>query len=106
MIKALTQGSPEEQERAISTYFLPEAAFVHPFCRVPSFAEYELPLVGYTITSQWLILMIYRWYRILSPNIDIEIYSAGEFTFYLPAYSPLPPVTRPGGAGHVLERDF
>ncbi|KAH7353762.1 hypothetical protein B0T11DRAFT_120473 [Plectosphaerella cucumerina] len=74
VIKSLVQGSPAEQERAVNAYFLPEASFTHPFCHVPAVAPVTVPLTGgHTLSSRWFILMIYRWYRILSPRIDIEI---------------------------------
>ncbi|KAF4979257.1 hypothetical protein FZEAL_4502 [Fusarium zealandicum] len=75
VIKALTQGSPEEQESALREYFLPNASFSHPYCHVPSISKGQIPLVG-GLDSIWLILGIYRWYRTLSPHIDIKVDSA------------------------------
>ncbi|KAJ9425732.1 monooxygenase [Fusarium oxysporum] len=56
VIKSLTQGSPDVQESTLREYFLPNASFSHPYCR--------------------LILAIYRWYRTLSPHIDLKVDSA------------------------------
>lgn len=68
-------GSPQTQESTLNTYFVPEAAFIHPFCRVPSFPKGTIPLAS-NIDSRWLILCIYRWYRTLSPKIDLTVDSA------------------------------
>ncbi|KAM5351076.1 hypothetical protein ACJ41O_003799 [Fusarium nematophilum] len=75
VIKALAQGSPEQQESALREYFLPNASFSHPYCHVPSISKGSIPLVG-GLDSIWLILGIYRWYRTLSPHIDIKVDSA------------------------------
>ncbi|TWU73180.1 hypothetical protein ED733_003873 [Metarhizium rileyi] len=75
IITTLTTGSPQQQRDTLSEYFLPDASFSHPFCRVPSFARGALPFARNT-DSLWAILCIYRWYRTLSPNIEIAIDSA------------------------------
>ena len=77
MITTLTQGSPEEQEATLKEYFLPNASFTHPYCHVPSFSKGSIPLAS-GIDSLWVILAIYRWYRTLSPHIDIAVDSAGK----------------------------
>ncbi|KAK2032431.1 hypothetical protein LX32DRAFT_650040 [Colletotrichum zoysiae] len=74
VIRDLVQGSPEKQLNALYSNFAEDAAFTHPFCHVPSFGNTQIPFL-FTINSRWFILMIYRWYRILSPNIDMEIES-------------------------------
>merc|ERR1711964_217737 len=61
-----------DQKDALDAYFLPDAAFIHPLCRVPSFSHFNLPLVG-EINSRWAIWMIYRWYKILSPRIVLDV---------------------------------
>lgn len=76
VIDTLTKGSPQQQEDALNTYFLPNASFIHPFCRVPSFSQGSIPLAS-DLDSRWLILGIYRWYRTLSPRIDLTVDSAG-----------------------------
>ncbi|KAH6892952.1 hypothetical protein B0T10DRAFT_481148 [Thelonectria olida] len=75
VIKALAQGSPEQQEATLNRYFLPNASFTHPFCHVPSFPRGSISLAP-DINSRWAILGIYRWYRTLSPQVDITIDSA------------------------------
>lgn len=77
MITSLCRGTPEEQEVTLNSFFLPNASFTHPFCRVPSFSKGAIPLAG-GVDSLWVILGIYRWYRTLSPHIDITVDSAGE----------------------------
>ncbi|KAG0247834.1 hypothetical protein BG011_000832, partial [Mortierella polycephala] len=74
VISSLTQGSPTEQEYILKTYFTPNASFQHPFCRVFSFSNVTIPLIG-EIDSRWVIWMIYRWYKILSPRIDLDVHS-------------------------------
>ncbi|KAF3350763.1 hypothetical protein VdG2_01227 [Verticillium dahliae VDG2] len=104
IIKSLTQGTPAEQQQTLETYFPPDATFAHPFCRVPSIPTYALPFLPDTpVNSRLVILFIYRWYRILSPRIDVDISSAVHdqkqnllylqitqaFTFFfLPVYTP------------------
>ncbi|KAF9360858.1 hypothetical protein BGX34_007458 [Mortierella sp. NVP85] len=81
VIHRLTQGSPAEQKHALETYFTPDATFQHPFCRVSSFSDISVPIVG-TINSRWVILMIYRWYKIISPSIALEVHSAALYPVY------------------------
>ncbi|TDZ35308.1 hypothetical protein C8034_v005471 [Colletotrichum sidae] len=75
VIRDLVQGSPEKQKNALYNHFSEDAAFTHPFCHVPAFGDFQIPYVA-TVNSRWLILQVYRWYRILSPNIDMEIESS------------------------------
>ena len=63
-----TLSLPRQQE-VIERYFLPTASFNHPLCRVDSFSS--------PFPSRDLILAIYRWYKILSPNVKIDIRSVG-----------------------------
>ncbi|KPM38313.1 hypothetical protein AK830_g8214 [Neonectria ditissima] len=72
VIKLLTQGSPREQEATVSRYFLENASFSHPYCRVPSFSKGSIPFARH-LSSRWAVLAIYQWYRTLSPHIDITI---------------------------------
>ncbi|KAI0529869.1 hypothetical protein GGR58DRAFT_281477 [Xylaria digitata] len=79
VIRSLTQGTRREQEKALNDYFLPDACFVHPFCRVPSFGTrvVRLPFTNtqWTINSRSLIHLIYQWYKIMSPTIQLEVES-------------------------------
>ncbi|KAI9902420.1 hypothetical protein N3K66_001772 [Trichothecium roseum] len=75
VITTLCKGSPEQQESTLKAYFLPNASFTHPFCRVPSFSKGDVPLAG-GVDSLWVILGVYRWYRTMSPHIDIAVDSA------------------------------
>ncbi|KAF4119387.1 hypothetical protein GMORB2_4906 [Geosmithia morbida] len=43
VIRILTTGSPPEQEASLKSYFTSDAAFYHPFCRVPSFPVGSVP---------------------------------------------------------------
>jgi len=109
VIKSLTQGSREEQEKTLNTYFLPNAYFIHPFCRVPSFAFSGIDSSStqnlsssirrgsgkkggsrqqqavtspdpdskqWPLNSRYLVQLVYQWYKILSPKIDIVVDSA------------------------------
>ncbi|KAI1210862.1 uncharacterized protein F4807DRAFT_41398 [Annulohypoxylon truncatum] len=76
VIRALTVQSRQDQADALEEYFLPDAYFIHPFCRVPSFGDRKIPLINQTINSRWFIFFIYQWYRILSPDIKLTIDSA------------------------------
>ncbi|KAF9103326.1 hypothetical protein BGX27_010624 [Mortierella sp. AM989] len=74
VIHSLTQGTPAEQKHTLDTYFTPDSAFMHPYCRVFGFSDHSVPLVG-IINSRWVIWMIYRWYKVLSPKIALEVHS-------------------------------
>lgn len=65
----------------IETYFTPDATFLHPICRVSGFSDRHFPVFG-TINSRWVIWMIYRWYKILSPKIVLDVTSTGMFDQY------------------------
>lgn len=75
VVRSLTQGSPNEQAAAVNRYFVPNAEFVQPFCRVPPFENVTIPFVG-EVNSRQLILSIFRWYRIISPRIDLKVNTA------------------------------
>ncbi|KIW73484.1 hypothetical protein PV04_01598 [Phialophora macrospora] len=62
VIHMLCTAPPDIQRAAIETYFTSTASFTHPFCRTGSFPG-----------SIWFIVMIYRWYKILSPHIDVAV---------------------------------
>lgn len=85
VIHLLTEGSPAEQKDALDAYFLPDASFIHPLCRVPSFSHLNLPFIG-DVNSRWAIWMIYRWYKILSPRIVLNVECDGRCSF---SVSPL-----------------
>lgn len=79
LIKALCQGSAQEQHDAIETHFTPDAEFQHPLCRVPSLSwNLSALLSGGEINSRQLIMAIFRWYRLLSPKIDFTIHSTSK----------------------------
>ncbi|KAI0404511.1 hypothetical protein F4802DRAFT_567316 [Xylaria palmicola] len=75
VIHSLTQGTREEQEKTLNDYFLPDAYFVHPFCRVPSFESVHVPFnkTEWAVNSRFLVLLVYRWYKIMSPRISLEV---------------------------------
>lgn len=68
VVKQLTQGSPDQQTEAINAYFTPNASFTHPFCRTGSFEG-----------SRNLIHAIFKWYKILSPKIELDVNSVGTY---------------------------
>ncbi|KAG0270287.1 hypothetical protein DFQ27_009079 [Actinomortierella ambigua] len=74
VIHRLTQGDADEQKRVLETFFTPDVSFEHPFCRVSSFSNRTLPVLG-EVSSRWVLWMIYRWYKWLSPTIEYRIHS-------------------------------
>ncbi|KAI0870965.1 hypothetical protein GGS24DRAFT_85511 [Hypoxylon argillaceum] len=77
VIRSLTMGTREEQKEALDNYFLPDAYFVHPFCRVPSFKSrpIQVPFINkeWIINSRLLVLFVYQWYKIMSPKILLKV---------------------------------
>ena len=71
VIHLLTQSPPSTQRQTIEKYFTPNASFTHPFCRT-----------GKWPNSRLLVQIIYRWYKIMSPSIDITVQSVGEYRPY------------------------
>uniref|UniRef100_D8Q780 SigF-like NTF2-like domain-containing protein n=2 Tax=Schizophyllum commune (strain H4-8 / FGSC 9210) TaxID=578458 RepID=D8Q780_SCHCM len=63
VFNALTMAANADVQRAaVNKYFLPNAGFRHPLCRVePGFL------------SRDNILGVYQWYRIMSPILEAEI---------------------------------
>ncbi|KAL6707845.1 hypothetical protein ACN47E_003745 [Coniothyrium glycines] len=64
VVHLLTQSPPSIQRATIDSYFTPDASFTHPFCRT-----------GKWPNSRLLVAFIYRWYKIMSPTIDITVQS-------------------------------
>ncbi|KAF1983506.1 hypothetical protein K402DRAFT_309050, partial [Aulographum hederae CBS 113979] len=64
VVHLLTQSTPDLQRQTIEKYFTQNASFTHPFCRTGSFNG-----------SRFLIASIFRWYKIMSPKIELEVNS-------------------------------
>ena len=85
IIHLLTQSPPSLQQATIERYFALDASFKHPVCRTGSFAFHPAFDVGpfgparYYTNSRFLIKSIYRWYKIMSPKIELEVDSVGMF---------------------------
>lgn len=62
VIHTLCQAAPSKQREALEKYFTPSASFSHPICRTGSFNG-----------SRWLIWCIYRWYKVMSPRIELGV---------------------------------
>ncbi|MCJ1461732.1 hypothetical protein MMC07_000331 [Pseudocyphellaria aurata] len=62
VIHTLCQAAPSKQRAALEKYFTPSASFTHPICRTGSFNG-----------SRWLIWCIYRWYKVMSPRIEMGV---------------------------------
>ncbi|CAK7566511.1 MAG: hypothetical protein SEPTF4163_004458 [Sporothrix epigloea] len=65
-----------EQQAAVNRYYLPDAEFVHPLCRVPGFGQKdatEQTVSLTTVNSRRIIAAIFRWYKILSPRITLGV---------------------------------
>jgi hypothetical protein len=80
IIQRLTKSSIGEQADAISDSFLPDAAYVHPFCRVPSLQDVTVPWLG-TINSRMIIWFIFKWSRMVSPETTVDVRSSGMLSF-------------------------
>ena len=94
IIRSLCQTPPSIQEATLNHYFTPNASFTHPFCRTGSFEG-----------SRWVIGCIYRWYKIMSPRIELNIDSIAYDEPNLLLYVSMHQVFRiwiiPGHATHV-----
>ncbi|KAF2028759.1 hypothetical protein EK21DRAFT_113615 [Setomelanomma holmii] len=84
IIHLLTQSPPSIQRETVETYFTPNASFTHPFCRTGSWAN-----------SRWLIERTYRWYKIMSPRIDIDVESVAFDQRHLILYTTIAQTFRP-----------
>jgi hypothetical protein len=85
VIQLLTQSPPSIQQATIARYFTSSASFTHPFCRTGSYdLAARLPYNGLRsilreggplplLSSRALIGGIYRWYKVLSPEIELGI---------------------------------
>jgi hypothetical protein len=73
VIHLLTQSPPDVQQHTVQTFFTYNASFTHPLCRTGSWDN-----------SRWLIQIIYRWYKIMSPRIDLTVNSVGMPTLWTP----------------------
>ncbi|APA09050.1 hypothetical protein SS1G_02924 [Sclerotinia sclerotiorum 1980 UF-70] len=72
IIHTLCSGSPSAQKEALETYFTNDASFSHPLCSVPSFSTVRIPVLG-EVDSRWVLWCVYRWYKVLSPRIVVEV---------------------------------
>jgi len=59
-----TARNHEDQQQAIVRYFAPDAGFQHPLCTVKRGRNSRGAIVG-----------IYRWYRNMSPTLDLHVES-------------------------------
>ncbi|KAI0159225.1 hypothetical protein BJ166DRAFT_325555 [Pestalotiopsis sp. NC0098] len=73
IVRDLCTQTIEDQQDALDQYFTPDAFFIHPLCRVPSFST---KVFGYELNSLSFLKYIFQWYRILSPHIDLTVDSA------------------------------
>lgn len=62
-----TTTSPSTQRKTLERYFTSNASFDHPLCAVDSSLS--------PIESRRLLLAVYRWYKILSPIISLDVNS-------------------------------
>ncbi|OKL63424.1 hypothetical protein UA08_01183 [Talaromyces atroroseus] len=75
VIELLTESPPTLQASTVEKFFTPNASFTHPFCRTLSFNG-----------SRWLVLAIYRFYKIMSPRIDLQVKSVAFDQEHLKLY--------------------
>ncbi|KAF2431716.1 hypothetical protein EJ08DRAFT_174147 [Tothia fuscella] len=69
IIHLLTQSPPATQLSTLNRYFTPTASFTHPFVRTGSWDH------GNGWNSRWATSRIYRWYKIMSPKIWLDVTS-------------------------------
>ncbi|KAL2042474.1 hypothetical protein N7G274_004967 [Stereocaulon virgatum] len=91
VIHLLTQSPPSLQRATIEKYFTPNASFTHPFCRTGSFEG-----------SRWLIWCIYRWYKIVSPRIELGVDSVAYDSKNLILYVTINQIFQPFVLPHFL----
>ncbi|KAL2258687.1 hypothetical protein VTK26DRAFT_7938 [Humicola hyalothermophila] len=63
VIRSITQGTPDQQRGAVYRYFTPGASFEHPFCRVPSINNVNIPGLG-ELDSRAVIVAILKWCKL------------------------------------------
>ena len=87
IIHLLCQSPPALQKQTIEKYFTRDAKFIHPICRTPSYdyqSDVNLGALGnlddYTC-SRFLVLAIFRWYKIMSPKIELQVESIGKHIY-------------------------
>ncbi|KAF7163061.1 hypothetical protein CNMCM5623_008081 [Aspergillus felis] len=71
VIKQLIESPPSIQQETIEKYFAPSAAFVHPFCRVPSYDG-----------SRWAITKIFQCHLTLYITLS-QIFSIWVVPFHV-----------------------
>ncbi|KAF9882658.1 hypothetical protein FE257_005667 [Aspergillus nanangensis] len=64
VIRLLTQSPPDVQATTIDQYFHEDAIFVHPLCRTWSEPG-----------GLWAMKKIYEWYKVMSPEIQLDVHS-------------------------------
>ena len=85
VVQQLTAESPDIQKAAFEKYIAPNVSFLHPVCAVASGPNSREELLG---IYQYMVFSFIksctrltgrgRWYRILSPQIDIAVGSIGK----------------------------
>jgi hypothetical protein len=88
-----TATSPDIQRAAMEKYFTTDAGFKHPLCYVPRGrnSRDDILRIYQSVArrgSHGSSLNPPRWYRIMSPNIQIKIKSIGKVNF-CPQKSPM-----------------
>lgn len=79
VFRALTHGNAEQQETALSRYFLPNATFDYPRGRTPSHKRTSSSTFSCGVEFLWLVIAIYQWYCTLSPHLDIKVDKVGQY---------------------------
>jgi hypothetical protein len=69
VIHLLTESTPSTQLATLEKYFTHDAGIIHPLCRTGNW-DY-----GSGWNSRWALKRIYRWYKILSPIIELDVTS-------------------------------
>ena len=92
-IKAVVQqltatNSPDIQKAALESYMTSDVAFRHPVCSVnagPNSRNTMLGIYQYVRLNILMLynsivrMLLYRWYRVLSPQIEIKVESISQW---------------------------
>ncbi|KAF8151767.1 hypothetical protein B0H34DRAFT_823324 [Crassisporium funariophilum] len=70
VLQLTATDSPDVQKATVERYMTSDVSFRHPVCSVASGPN-----------SRHGVLGIYQWYRVLSPNVDLNVESIGKPLF-------------------------
>lgn len=78
IVDLLNKAPPSVQRDVIESYFTSSASMTSPLCRIGSFNG-----------SRWFLIQLYRWYKIVNPQVHVNINSVCECKTSFPVPSIL-----------------